>query len=430
MKVLVIGGGGREHALVRALRRSPLLRRVACAPGNAGIAREADCPALDVNDPAAVLAYVRRNSVDLTVIGPERPLTLGLADRLEQEGHRVFGPSRSAAEIESSKVFAKQFMARHDVPTASFEAFDTARAAKDYLRHRPDAPLVVKADGLAAGKGVAVVAGNDEALTAVNEIMEKGAYGEAGRRIVLEERLEGRELSVFALTDGFDLKLLPTCRDYKRALDGDRGPNTGGMGGYAPAADAEEALLRQIEDEILRPTLRGLAAEGRPYRGVLYAGVMLTAGGPRVLEFNARFGDPEAQILLPLLTSDLLAEMASIAEGSLRAGDMEWADASTVGIVACSAGYPGPVALDRRIEGLDAVGRLEDVELYHSGTRRAAKRAFVTAGGRVLTVVGRGATREAAASRAYDALGRLRFEGMHYRTDIGRHPQPAAAAGA
>ena len=427
MKVLVIGGGGREHALVRALRRSPLLRRVACAPGNAGIAREADCPALDVLDPAAVLAYVRRNSVDLTVIGPEKPLTLGLADRLEQEGHRVFGPSRSAAEIESSKVFAKQFMARHEVPTAAFETFDTARAAKDYLRHRPDAPLVVKADGLAAGKGVAVVAGNDEALTAVNEIMEKGAYGEAGRRIVLEERLEGRELSVFVLTDGFDLKLLPTCRDYKRALDGDRGPNTGGMGGYAPAADVDEALLRQIEDRILRPTLRGLAAEGRPYRGVLYAGVMLTSDGPRVLEFNARFGDPEAQILLPLITSDLLEEMGSIAEGSLRGGDVEWADASTVGIVACSAGYPGPPLLEQRIEGLDAVGRLEDVEVYHSGTRRAAKRAFVTAGGRVLTVVGRGSTREAAADRAYGAIGRLNFEGMQFRTDIGRHTQPAAA---
>ncbi|MFQ5718310.1 MAG: phosphoribosylamine--glycine ligase [Acidobacteriota bacterium] len=429
MKVLVIGGGGREHALVRSIRKNPDIERLWCAPGNAGIKQDAVLPGLDVTDVGAVLAWVRRNGVDLTIVGPEKPLTLGLTDRLEQEGHRVFGPSRAAAEIETSKVFAKEFMARHDIPTASFETFAAARAAKDYLRHCPDAPLVVKADGLAAGKGVMLCDDRDGALDAVNEIMEKGAFGEAGRRIVIEERLSGREVSLFALTDGFDLKLLPTCRDYKRVGDRDTGPNTGGMGAYSPVDDIEEEMLLQIEDQILRPTLRGLAAEGRPYRGVLYVGLMMTADGPLVLEYNARFGDPEAQVLLPLLTSDLLTEMASIAEGSLAPGEMDWKDGVSVGVVACSEGYPGPPVTGQKIKGLADLADDASIQIFHSGTRKAPKRTFLTNGGRVLTVVAHGDNRAAAAARAYQALAQITFDGMHFRSDIAGGGSMALATG-
>ncbi len=430
MNVLVIGGGGREHALVRTLRKSPGVQRLFCAPANAGIAREADCPNLQVEDISAVLSWVKRHHIDLTVIGPEKPLTLGLSDRLEQEGFRVFGPSRSATEIESSKVFAKEFMARHEIPTAPFEVFTSARAAKDHLRHRPEAPLVVKADGLAAGKGVVVCADKDQAMDAVNDIMEKGAYGEAGRRIVMEERLEGPELSVFVLTDGFDMKLLPSCRDYKRALDGDAGPNTGGMGAYAPVDDVGEDDLRDIEDRILRPTLRGLASEGRPFRGVLYVGLMMTGSGPRVLEYNARFGDPEAQVLLPLLRTDLLAEMASIAEGSLAPGEVDWEDGCSVGVVASSEGYPGVPVVDRKVKGLEQAQEMEGVDVFHAGTRKAPRRTVLTAGGRVLCVVGRGPDRSAARARAYEALAHIQFDGMHNRRDIAGGDRQAMISGA
>lgn len=428
MKVLVIGGGGREHALVRAIRKNPDVERLWCAPGNAGIKNDADLPHLDITDNAAVQNWIRRNGVDLTVIGPEGPLTAGLSDQLEQEGYRVFGPSKAAAEIESSKVFAKEFMARHDIPTAAFETFDAPRAAKDYLRHRDKGPLVVKADGLAAGKGVMVCDGGDEGLDAINEIMEKGIFGDAGRQVVIEERLQGREVSIFALTDGFDLKMLPTCRDYKRVGDGDSGMNTGGMGAYSPVGDIEEETLQLIEDRILRPTLRGLASEGRPYRGVLYVGLMMTADGPMVLEYNARFGDPEAQVMLPLLTSDLLTEMASIAEGSLAHGEMDWHDGATVGIVACCDGYPGAPVVGAKIKGLEEALAGEGIEIYHSGTKKAPKRTYLTDGGRVLTVVARGSSRDDAAARAYSALSQITFEGMHYRTDIaGARPQASAA---
>jgi phosphoribosylamine--glycine ligase len=418
LNILVIGGGGREHALVRAIRRNPDAERVFCAPGNAGIAREADCPNLQVEDISAVVTWIRRNHIDLTVIGPEKPLTTGLSDRLEQDGYRVFGPSRSAAEIESSKVFAKEFMARHEIPTASFDVFSSARAAKDHLRHQQERPLVVKADGLAAGKGVMVCDNLEEALDAVNIIMEKGTFGEAGRRVVIEERLSGPEVSVFALTDGYDIKILPTVRDYKRALDGDQGLNTGGMGAYAPLDDVDEDDIRDIEDRILLPTLRGLATEGRPYRGVLYAGLMMTADGPMVLEYNARFGDPEAQILVPLLRSDLLTEMASIAEGSLAHGELDWHDGSSVGVVACSEGYPDVPVLDRKIKGIDEADALDGVDVFHAGTRKAPRKTVLTGGGRVLAVVAQGRDRDAARTLAYEALAKIQFEGMHFRTDI------------
>jgi phosphoribosylamine--glycine ligase len=418
LNILVIGGGGREHALVRAIRKNPGVKRVFCAPGNAGISREADCPNLQVDDIAAVVTWIRRNHIDLTVIGPEKPLTTGLSDRLEQDGYRVFGPSLSAAEIESSKVFSKEFMARHDIPTAPFEVFSSARAAKDYLRHRPNQPLVVKADGLAAGKGVMVCRNPDGALDAVNEIMEKGTFGEAGRRIVIEECLEGPEVSVFALTDGYDIKILPTVRDYKRALDGDQGPNTGGMGAYAPLDDVAEDDIRDIEERILLPTLRGLATEGRPYRGVLYAGLMMTDEGPMVLEYNARFGDPEAQILVPLLQSDLLDEMAAIAEGSLAHGELDWHDGCSVGVVACSEGYPGTPEIDRKIKGIDAAQEMDGVDVFHAGTRKAPRKTVLTAGGRVLAVVAQGPNRAAARALAYEALEKIQFEGMHFRNDI------------
>ena len=428
MNILVIGGGGREHALVRSIRRSSIVKRVWCAPGNAGIARDADCPTLDVEDQATFLRWIRRNKIDLTVIGPEKPLTMGLSDKMEQEGFRVFGPSMAAAEIESSKVFAKEFMARHEIPTADFQVFESARAAKDHLRHQDDRPMVVKADGLAAGKGVIVCAGRDEALDAVNEIMEKGAFGEAGRKIVIEDRLAGPELSIFALTDGYDMKLLPTCRDYKRAGEGGVGPNTGGMGAYAPVDNVGEDILREVEQRILQPTLRGLATEGRPYRGVLYAGIMMTEQGPMVLEFNARFGDPEAQIILPLLSGSLLEEMASIAEGSLTSGELDWHDGCSVGVVACSEGYPGTPVVDRKIKGIEKAEALESVQVFHAATRKAPRRTVLTSGGRVLTVVAQGTDKEDARARAYEAMGLIEFEGMYYRQDIAGENQQVVAS--
>ncbi len=416
MRVLVVGGGGREHALVWKLRQSPRVREVYCLPGNAGIARLARCVPGDPEDVRAVADFAQEERVDLTVVGPEAPLVAGLVDELARRGLPACGPTAAAAAIEGSKVFAKELMARHGIPTAAYRVFDDPAAAREYVE-RLGGPVVVKAEGLAAGKGVVVAPGPAEAAAAVEEIMVRRAFGEAGRRVVVEEYLEGEEVSVLALTDGERVLTLPSSQDHKRALDGDRGPNTGGMGAYSPAPVLTPDLAQRVEQEILLPAVRALAAEGRPYRGVLYAGLMLTAEGPKVLEFNCRFGDPETQAVLPRLEGDLADALEAAAGGDLRGVSLSWRPDAAVCVVLASEGYPGPYEKGRPISGLEEAEAMADVLVFHAGTVRRDGQV-VTAGGRVLGVTGLGPTIAAARERAYEAVERIRFAGCHYRRDI------------
>ncbi|MBM4335636.1 MAG: phosphoribosylamine--glycine ligase [Deltaproteobacteria bacterium] len=417
MRVLVLGSGGREHALAWAIARSPLVDAVLCAPGSDGIAEDAQGLAVDPLDPRALLEAVKREGVSLVVVGPEDLLAAGIADRLADAGVAVFGPSAEAARLESSKHFAKEFMARHGVPTAAFQGFRDADAAEAHVRARGGA-CVVKADGLAAGKGVFVCAGPDEALRAIGEVMRERRFGASGAEIVIEERLEGQEASFYAICDGERFTVFSHAQDHKRALDGDRGENTGGMGAYSPARPIDAALEREIVETIVRPTVAGMRAEGRPFRGALFVGLMIDEGRPRVIEFNARFGDPETQALLFRLESDLVPLLVGAAEGRLpddpapvRFGD------PAVCVVLASEGYPRGYPTGREISGLDALAGLPDAKVFHSGTRRVAGR-WQTAGGRVLGVTARGATLEAARSRAYELAARVHFDGAHYRRDI------------
>lgn len=416
MRVLVVGGGGREHALVWKIRQSPRVKEVFCLPGNAGIARLARCVPGNPEDVRAVADFARAERIDLTVVGPEAPLVAGLTDELARYGLPVFGPSRAAAELEGSKAFAKELMARHGIPTAEYHAFDDPRAAADHIR-RLDRPVVVKADGLAAGKGVVVADTPEEALAAVREIMVQGVHGAAGRRVVVEERLQGEEVSVLALTDGERVIPLVSAQDHKRAYDGDRGPNTGGMGAYSPAPIYTPEMARRVEAEILLPTVRGMAGEGRPYLGVLYAGLMLTADGPKVLEYNCRFGDPETQAVLPRLASDLVDALEAAAGGDLRGQDLHWRPEAAVCVVLASGGYPGPYEKGKSITGLEQAESLPDVLVFHAGTA-AADGGVLTAGGRVLNVTALGDTIAAASARAYQAVDHIGFPGCHFRRDI------------
>lgn len=417
MRVAVIGGGGREHALARALIQNPRIDHVLALPGNDGMA------ALGVEclggDPLALEATVRRlasRRVDLVIVGPEAPLVAGLADRLEAAGIAVFGPRQAAARIEGSKAFAKAFMARHGIPTAPGRVFDDPAAAEDFLRRHPG-PWVVKADGLAAGKGVFVCADTAASLAAVHRLMRQGVLGAAGRRVVIEERLEGRELSVLAITDGRRVHLLAPARDYKRLADGDRGPNTGGMGAFSPVPDVPAALLDEIRRRVVEPAVAGLAAEGCPFRGVLYAGLMLTGQGPQVLEFNCRLGDPEAEVLIPRLATDL-AELAwQAAAGRLPAEPPAWREAAAVCVVLAAPGYPDEPARGLPITGLERAAGLPGVLIDHAGTRREGDR-WVTGGGRVLAVTALGDTLAEARERAYAAAERIEFPGRLLRRDI------------
>jgi phosphoribosylamine--glycine ligase len=418
MRVLVLGSGGREHALVWAIARSPLVDEVLCAPGSDGIAADARVLAIDPGDARALIEAVKREGVSLVVVGPETLLAAGIADRLREAGIAVFGPSAEAARLESSKHFAKAFMARHHIPTASFAAFTSADEAEAHVRAL-GGPCVVKADGLAAGKGVTVCAGAEDALLAIGEIMRERRFGDSGAEVVIEERLEGVEASYYALCDGERFVPLSHAQDHKRALDGDAGENTGGMGAYSPAGPIDARLEREILEKIVRPTLDGMRAEGRPFRGALFVGLMIDAGVPRVIEFNARFGDPETQALLFRLESDIVPLLVGAAEGRLpadcppvRLGD------PAVCVVMASEGYPRMHASGREITGLDALANLPDAKVFHSGTRRQGRR-WLAEGGRVLGVTARGATLEAARARAYALAGSIRFEGAHYRRDIG-----------
>ena len=419
MKVLLVGGGGRESALAWAIRRSPLLTDLVAAPGNPGIARHARCVPIPADDVAALVAHAIDEAYDLVVVGPEAPLVAGLADRLREANIDVFGPSASSALIEGSKAFSKEFMARHAIPTAGFRIFDEESEAIRYLLSSEAAyPLVVKADGLAAGKGVVMAREAEDATTAAADMLSGRAFGQAGRRIVVEEMLRGREVSFFVLVDGTTSLQLAPCQDYKRAGDGDSGPNTGGMGTYSPSAWIDRATRAALLENVVGPTVRGLAAEGRPFRGVLFIGVMLTETGPMVLEYNARFGDPETQVLLPRLDGDWLSVLAACARGELATVDLRWHNLSTVCVVMASGGYPGPFEKGIPIEGLDDAERLDDVMIFHAGTRLDGSGRTVTAGGRVLGVTGIGHDLATARKRAYEAVSRVRFAGEHHRSDI------------
>lgn len=422
MNVLVVGGGAREHALVRALAADTAVDRVVCAPGNAGIAREAAVRVapVDVSEPRALLALAASEGADLTVVGPELPLAQGVADLFGEAGRLLFGPTRAAAALESSKAFAKAFMARHGIPTARFEVCtDERQALAAVAGDRFGFPVVVKADGLAAGKGVTVAADRAAAEAAVREAMVARRFGEAGATVVVEECLSGPEVSFFVVADGRRCLALPAAQDHKRVFDGDAGPNTGGMGAFGPSPLFDSELETRVLRDIVGPAIDGLRGEGREYRGVLYVGLMLTAAGPRVIEFNVRFGDPEAQVILPMVESGLAAVLLGAARGNL--GDARWRVASDphVGVVMASGGYPGSYETGRPIEGLDDAAAVPGVHVAHAGTALQGGR-IVTSGGRVLTVVARGASYPQAIARAYDAVGRIAFDGSHMRTDIGR----------
>ena len=420
--MLVVGSGGREHVLAWRLIQDAASYNLHAAPGNPGIAALGTCHPVSATDVPAVAALAMDLRVDLTVVGPEAPLAAGIADAIQAQGLRVFGPTRAAARLESSKVFAKTLLHRHRIPTPACEIFTDPVEALTYVR-RQNRPLVVKADGLAAGKGVVVATDDREAEQAVLDLMVRRVHGDAAHRVLIEERLEGPEVSVLAFVSGRRVYPLLPAQDYKRALDGDRGPNTGGMGAIAPAR-VSLADLAQIVDEILEPVASAMVDEGHPYTGVLYAGLMITADGPQVLEFNCRFGDPEAQAILPLLEGDLVEAMAATLEG--RDPQLRWSDGAAVCVVAASGGYPGAYRTGLPIDGLDAVP--EDTLVFHAGTAVRGGR-LVTAGGRVLNVVGMGRSLEEARARAYSGLAAITFEGMQYRTDIGAALAPPVREG-
>ncbi|TMK22665.1 MAG: phosphoribosylamine--glycine ligase [Actinobacteria bacterium] len=416
MRVLVVGGGGREHALTWKLSQNPTIDKIFAAPGNAGIEEVAHCEPLDVVQSGVVADYVEANSIDLTVVGPEAPLVAGLADELTQRGMRVFGPSKAAARIEGSKAWAKEIMTRAGVPTARSETVATYEEGVAAL-DRFDLPVVVKADGLAAGKGVTVADDRDGAEQALRACLIDLAFGEAGATVVIEEFLEGEELSILCITDGRAVVPLVPAQDFKRAQDGDRGPNTGGMGSYSPVPQAPPDIVDRAVREVFEPAIRTLEAEGADYVGCLYGGLMLTKDGPKVLEFNCRFGDPETQAVIPRLDSDLAELFLAATEGNLSDYKPIWTADACVVVVLASGGYPGRYKTGMPIAGLAEAAAIDGVEVFHAGTARR-KGAVVTAGGRVLAVSARAENLRAARERAYQAVGRISFEGMHYRTDI------------
>lgn len=417
MKVLVIGGGGREHALAWKLRQSPRVTNVYCAPGNGGICAEAECLPVDVRSVDALVAMANQIQPDLTVVGPEAPLAAGAVDEFQRRGLRIFGPTRAAARLEASKSFAKEFMHRHRIPTAHYAICTSMEEIRDSLNHFHP-PVVVKADGLAAGKGVVIANSREEALAVASDMLSGKMLGEAGARVVLEEFLTGEELSFLVLSDGERLTPLVAAQDHKRVGDGDTGPNTGGMGAYSTPALVDDQMRDWLVAHIARPVVQGMRAEGAEYRGILYCGLIMTARGPMVLEFNARFGDPETQPTLMRLESDLLGAFIASIEGRVSDGDFRWSNDATVCVVLASAGYPGPYETGKRIDGLDAAAAIEGVQIFHAGTV-LKDGAYYTAGGRVLDVCARAATLAQALDRVYQACGRIRFEGMHYRRDIG-----------
>lgn len=416
MKILVVGSGGREHALAWKLSQSPRADRVYCAPGNAGTELVGENVAIAANDLSGLARFAKQNAIDLAVIGPDDALAAGIADLFASEGLRVFGPMQSAARLESSKIFAKELMVQCGIPTARAGTFEVTEDALRFCEGL-EFPIVVKADGLALGKGVVIAQTPGEAAAAIDEMMNEGRFGPAGRRIVIEEFLRGSECSVHALVSGTGHRLLATARDHKRAHDGDAGPNTGGMGAVSPADNWSEEAEAAFESAIMRPLMRGLAANTLNFQGLLFPGLMMTANGPQVLEFNCRFGDPETQAILPRLKSDLLDLLEATIDGRVADVAIEWDTRAAVTVVMASGGYPGKYETGKRITGLESCAQLDDVHIFHAGTRRDGDQV-VTAGGRVLAISALGGDAAEARARAYEAVARVHFEGAHFRRDI------------
>ena len=416
MKMLVIGGGGREHALAWKLRQSPRAERIFCAPGNAGTAEIGENIAIPANDLTALVRFAKENRVGLTVVGPDDPLAAGIVDLFTAEKLCAFGPTKSAARIEASKIFAKELMRAQKIPTAEANTFSDSNEAVRYCE-RVKFPVVIKADGLALGKGVTIAGDPTTARSTIDVMMNQGRFGDAGRRIVIEKFLSGTECSLHALVDGNNYLLLESARDHKRALDGDNGPNTGGMGAFSPADNWNSKLQAQFEKQIMGPLLRGLLQGGINFRGLLYPGLIITSGGPRVLEFNCRFGDPETQAHLPRMKSDLLPLMEAPIDGTIDRCAIEWDSRAAVTVVLASTGYPGKYETGKPISGLEDAAKLEDIHIFHAGTRRVNGQ-IETAGGRVLAITALGSTIEHARGRAYDAAACIHFENCHYRRDI------------
>jgi phosphoribosylamine--glycine ligase len=428
MKTLVIGGGGREHALVWKLKQSPLVEKIWCAPGNGGIAAEAECVAVDAGDVSAVIALAKKIQPDLTVVGPELPLVNGLTDAFRKRNWPIVGPSKQAAQLEGSKIFSKEFLERHKIPTAKmYGTFESARKAYAALSSA-SWPLAIKADGLCAGKGVFLAGNAEEAKEFIAHVMEMKELGPGGNRILLEEALGGEELSFIILTDGKSYAPLVPTRDHKRVFDGNEGPNTGGMGAYSTDDLLPDELRKSVIANIVEPTLGGLAADGIPYQGFLYIGLMLTKSGPKILEFNCRLGDPETQAIVARMDFDLAEVLKDVADGKLDASKLRWKAGASVCVVLASGGYPGKFESGKRIGGLTAVGQNSGVKILHAGTKREGD-TVVTSGGRVLGVTASGSSLNAAVSTAYKACTKIRFDGMHYRKDIGAHGTRLTAAG-
>lgn len=417
MKVLVVGSGGREHVLAWKLKQSPKVKHVICAPGNGGMAQIAECVAIKADDITGLVRFAQDQDIDLTVVGPEAPLVAGIVDAFEKAGLKIFGPNKAAAQLEGSKSFSKRFMKRHHIPTAAFETFTDADKARGYLLGAAY-PLVVKADGLAAGKGVIICSNKDEALDAVDSIMTQRVFKEAGDSIVVEECLDGPEASILAISDGDNVVVLETSQDHKRIFDNDEGPNTGGMGAYSPAPVVTPALYEQIVQTVIKPTINGMKSDGTPFKGVLYAGLMLTADGPKVLEYNVRLGDPETQAVLPRLRTDLFDVLMAACEGRIKDVSLDWDPRTAVCVVVAAGGYPGQYEAGKEIIGLDQAVSKEGI-IFHAGTVATGEKVY-TAGGRVLGITGFGSDVAEAIENAYRVVHKVHFEGCFFRRDIGR----------
>ncbi len=435
MKILVIGSGGREHALVWKISQSPLVKKIYCAPGNAGISEIVENVNIESTDITGLIEFAIKNSVDLTVVGPELPLTLGIVNEFEKRGLKIFGPSKEAAEIEGSKVFAKYMMKKYKIPTAKYESFNSQKDAKDYVS-KIGVPVVIKADGLAAGKGVIICNTIDEAVKAVDSIMVEKVFGSAGNNVIIEEYLKGEEASFMVFSDGEDIVPLASAQDHKQIYDSDKGPNTGGMGAYSPAPVITEKFSREILDTVIKPLISGMKKEGKIFKGILYAGLMIVNGSPFVLEFNCRFGDPETQPILMRMKSDIVPVMLSVVEGRLKGEEIQWTDEPSVCVVMAAGGYPDKYEKGKEIMGLDEAKKIENLVVFHAGTSilipphpplaKGEKGGFkvVTNGGRVLGVTSLGTNFEDAIDRAYKGVSLIKWDGVYYRRDIGRKAIP------
>ncbi|MGI6261526.1 MAG: phosphoribosylamine--glycine ligase [Acutalibacteraceae bacterium] len=419
MKILMIGSGGREHALVRKLKESPRAEKIYCAPGNGGISCDAVCEPIGAMDIDGTVAFAKQNAIDLVFVAPDDPLAAGMVDAMQKEGIRAFGPSAAAARIESSKVFSKNLMKKYGIPTAGYEVFENPADVLTYIRQQNTFPAVIKADGLALGKGVVIAQNLQEAEDAVHSIMEDKIFGASGNRVVVEEFLTGPEVSVLAFTDGKTVKPMVSSKDHKRVGDGDKGPNTGGMGTISPNPYYTDEIAETCMQTIFLPTIRAMQQEGCPFKGCLYFGLMLTPNGPKVIEYNARFGDPETQVVLPRLKTDLIDIIDAVIDEKLDACNIEWSDGACACVVLASGGYPGKYAKGLEISGLDQNGQVSGATVYHAGTVRKDGK-FLTSGGRVLGVTATGATLDEALEKAYSSAKKIYFDGMQYRHDIGR----------